>query len=210
MEPESSLPYSQVPATCPYPQADQSNSCLPSHFLKIHFNNILPPMVRPSKWCVCSSYLPTKTLNTHLLSPLRATDLAHLILLYFIILIVCVEEYRSQSSSKCNFFHSPITSSLLGLNILLSILCLSTFIICFSLSVRDQFHTVASQISQTENMTTNHGISRVVVVTGDRFVGLSTLITKVTLSRSSCLLALIYSSCDPHLPKTTISSARHS
>jgi len=28
MEPESSLPHSQVPATCPYPQPAQSNPCL--------------------------------------------------------------------------------------------------------------------------------------------------------------------------------------
>jgi len=41
MEPEVSLPRLQVPATWPYPEPDQSSSCLPSHFLKIHFNIIL-------------------------------------------------------------------------------------------------------------------------------------------------------------------------
>ena len=43
MEPEGSLPHSQVPATCPYPEPDQSSSPYPqSHFMKIHFNIILP------------------------------------------------------------------------------------------------------------------------------------------------------------------------
>ena len=39
MEPERSLPHSQQPNTCPYPETDQSSTC---HFLKIHFNIILP------------------------------------------------------------------------------------------------------------------------------------------------------------------------
>ena len=29
MEPEGSLPHLQVPATCPYPEPDQSSSCTP-------------------------------------------------------------------------------------------------------------------------------------------------------------------------------------
>jgi len=42
MEPRSSLPHSQAPATCPYPEADLSTPSSPSHFLKIYLNNILP------------------------------------------------------------------------------------------------------------------------------------------------------------------------
>jgi hypothetical protein len=42
----------------------------------------------------------------------------------------------------CNFSHSPVTSSLLGPNILLSTLLSNTFSLCFSLYVRDQIsHT---------------------------------------------------------------------
>jgi hypothetical protein len=41
MEPGGSLPHSQEPATCPYPEPAQSSPCPPSHFLKIHFNIIL-------------------------------------------------------------------------------------------------------------------------------------------------------------------------
>jgi hypothetical protein len=37
MEPEGSLPNSQHPAICPYPEPYQSTPCPPSHFLKIHF-----------------------------------------------------------------------------------------------------------------------------------------------------------------------------
>ena len=37
MEPKGSLPHSQVPATCPYPEADESSTCLRSNFFQIHF-----------------------------------------------------------------------------------------------------------------------------------------------------------------------------
>ena len=53
-----------------------------------------------------------------LLSPIRATCPAHLILLDFFTRTVLGEEYRSLSSSLCSFLHSPVTSSLLGPNIL--------------------------------------------------------------------------------------------
>jgi hypothetical protein len=38
----------------------------------------------------------------------------------------------------CNFLHSPVTSALVGPNILLSTLCSNTLILCSSLNVRDQ------------------------------------------------------------------------
>ena len=53
-------------------------------------------------------------------SPIRATCPAHLILLEFITRTILGEEYKSFSSSLCNFLHSPVTSSLLGPNILLN------------------------------------------------------------------------------------------
>jgi len=37
MEPESSSPHSQAPATCPYPEPYQSNPCPAPHFLKSSF-----------------------------------------------------------------------------------------------------------------------------------------------------------------------------
>jgi hypothetical protein len=51
---------------------------------------------------------------------------------------------------------------------------------------------VAGQVCQSGNMIFTQGISLVVVVTGDTFVGLATLITKAIISLSLCLLALTY------------------
>jgi len=58
MEPEGSLPHSQVPATCPYPEPDRSSPCLPpqSHLLTIHFNIILPSTPESSKWSLSLTF----------------------------------------------------------------------------------------------------------------------------------------------------------
>ena len=61
-----SLPHSQAPATCPYPEPDQSTSW------RSIFSIFLPSTPRSSKW-LFSSGLPSKTLCASLLSPLRRT-----------------------------------------------------------------------------------------------------------------------------------------
>jgi len=50
MEPQGSLPHSQVPATCPYPEPARSTPYPISNFLKIHINIILPSTPGSPKW----------------------------------------------------------------------------------------------------------------------------------------------------------------
>jgi hypothetical protein len=52
--------------------------------------------------------------------------------------IIFGDEYKSLSSCLCSLLHSPVASSLLGPNILLSTLFSNTLSLCSSLSVRDQ------------------------------------------------------------------------
>ena len=123
MEPEGSFPHSQVPATCPYPELAWS-SPYPKHptswwsilILSSSLLLGLPTGLFPSGF-------PTKTLYTPLPSPIRATCPAHLILLDFIIPTILGKQHRSLSSSLCSFLHSPVTSTLLGTNILLKLSC---------------------------------------------------------------------------------------
>ena len=109
-----------------------------TYFLKIHLNTIVPSRPGSPKWPL-SVRFPTKILYAPLLSPIRATFPAHLILLDFITRTIRGEEYRWLSSSLCSFLHSLVTSSLLGPNILLSILFPNTLSLRSSLNVSDQF-----------------------------------------------------------------------
>ena len=84
------------------------------------------PQVSPPKFCI-DLFSP----------PIRATRPTHLIILYLITLIIHGEEYRSLSSSIDSFLQSPVTSSLLDPNILLSTLFSNTL---NSFNVSDHVH----------------------------------------------------------------------
>ena len=69
MEPKSSSPHSQEPATCPYPELDKSSVCPSSNL-----SNIIYPSIYAWVFQVVSihSGFPTKALYAALLSPIRA------------------------------------------------------------------------------------------------------------------------------------------
>ena len=118
MEPKGSSPHSRQPVA--YPRSTQTmppislpedpSECFPPTYAWIFQVDSFPQVS------------PPKTLYTPLLSPIRATCPAHLILLEFVTRTILGEEYRSLSSSLCSFLHSPVSSSLSGPNIPLSTL----------------------------------------------------------------------------------------
>ena len=128
MENEGSLPHSQVPATCLYPESARSRS----HFLKIHLNIILPstpgsPMWSLSLWfphqnSVYSSSFPHKYYMAH---PFNFSWFDHPNNIWWGVQISQLLFF--------SFLHSSVTLSLLGPNILLNTLNLHT-----SLSVSNQ------------------------------------------------------------------------
>ena len=95
MEPEGSLTHSQVSATCPYPEPARSSPYPHILILSFHLHLGLPSGLLPSG-------IPTKTMHTPLLSPIRVTCSAHPILVDFITRTILGEEYRSFSSSLCS------------------------------------------------------------------------------------------------------------
>ena len=133
MEPESPSPYPQVPATCPYPEPARSS---PYPHIPL-LNIILPSIPGSPKWSF-SLRFPHQ-------NPVYASPLPHMCYMpcpahssRFITWTILREEHRSLSSSFCSFLHSPLTSSLLGPNILFNTLFSNTFSLRSSLIVSGQ------------------------------------------------------------------------
>jgi len=116
MEPEGPLPFSKAPATCPNSEPDQSSPCPHIPFPEDPYY-YLPIYIWVFQVVSFLSGFPTCIQLSS--PPICATCPAHLILPDLIARTILGEEYRSLNSSLCCFLHSPVTSSLLGPNILL-------------------------------------------------------------------------------------------
>jgi hypothetical protein len=117
----------------------RSIQSIPSHPISLRSVLILSSYLRlglPSGIFLSGS--PTNVLYAFLVSPIRATCLAHLIRLDLLIIIISGEQYKLWSSSLYSFLQSPVTSSLLGPNILLSTLFSNTLSLWSSQTIRDQ------------------------------------------------------------------------
>ena len=122
MEPDGSLLDSQAPATCPYPESDQSIPCpipLPEDPSKYYppiyiwvFQVVSFPQDSPPK---PFRHLPHTCYVTR---PSHSSRFDHSNNIRRAVQII--------SSSLCSFLHLPVTSSLLGPNILFSTLLTNT------------------------------------------------------------------------------------
>jgi len=118
---------SSIQSIPPHPTSLRSISILSFH---LHLG--LPVGLFPSGFPTKSLYMRASPL------PIHATRPAHLAVLDFIFQTVLGEEYRSLSFSLCSFLHYPVTTSVLGPNILLHTLFSNTLSLRSSLNVNDQ------------------------------------------------------------------------
>jgi hypothetical protein len=92
-----------------------------------------------------SSELRTNTSYELLMFPMRTTWPAHLIILQVNPVITCDERYNVCSSTLHSSLQPPVTSSLLGTDILLNTLISNTVTVCCFIRMRDKFQTHSEQ-----------------------------------------------------------------
>ena len=109
-----------------------------SHLLEIHPNIIHPSTPRSPQWSPSLRFPHQDPIHPPLSSPIHVTCPAHLSLLDFITRTILGEEYKSFSSSLCSLLHSPVTSSLVGPNILLNTMFSNTLSLLSSRNVNEQ------------------------------------------------------------------------
>jgi hypothetical protein len=113
-----------IQSTSPYPTSSRSILILSTH-LRVG----LP-----------SGIFPSNNVYAFLFSPIRAMCPTHLIFLDLIILIILGEEYKLRNSSLCSSLRFPITSCLLGPNVVLRVLKQTSVCVPPSMS-ETKFHT---------------------------------------------------------------------
>ena len=137
MEPQESLPHSQEPATCPYPEPDQSSPCLP--LTSWRYILILSSHLRLDLSSgLFLSGLPTKTMFCTSPIPLCVICPARLILPDVITRKKYFVTRDHKSPGYVVFSTPPVTFSLLGPNILFSTLFSNTLSLHSSLNFRYQ------------------------------------------------------------------------
>ena len=136
MEPERSLPHSPLTFSI-LNQLDPVHSFI-SHFLTIHLILSFHLCLRLPSGLFPSGF-PTKSLYITLLALIPSSSHSSRLYRHTVFgRTVFGEQYRSLSSSLYRFLHSFVTSSLVGPNILLSILFSNTLSLRSSLIVSDQ------------------------------------------------------------------------
>ena len=125
MEPEISLPHSQVQTPT-------------LHFLKIHLNIILPSKPESPQWSLSPRFPHQNPVHASPLPRTRYMPRLSRSSKFYHPRIIVGEEYRTLSSSSYTFLYSPVTLSLLRPNILLNTLFSNTLSLRSSLNVSDQ------------------------------------------------------------------------
>ena len=137
MKPEGSLTNSQQHDICSYPESDLLSKC-PIPLLEDQFQYYPPIYARVFQVVSFPHVSPPIILYAPFLSPIHTTCPGHLNIYNFITRMIFGDENTAQSSSLRSPLHSPVSSSLLDPNILLSTLFSKPLSLHSSVNVSDQ------------------------------------------------------------------------